>query len=109
LSNSLLQDFELTLFDTQPSAVGGLASEFVYSGRLDNLCMTYTTFSGLIQSLTGGSSGSGSSLESDTNVRIATAFDNEEVGSDSIMGAASTMLQDIVTRLCPTPSLLPAS
>lgn len=34
-------DFELQLCDTQPSIIGGAAKEFVFSGRLDNLCMSF--------------------------------------------------------------------
>jgi aspartyl aminopeptidase len=34
-------DFELQLCDTQPSAVAGAMKEFIFSGRLDNLCMSF--------------------------------------------------------------------
>lgn len=34
-------DFELQLCDTQPSVIGGAMKEFVFSGRLDNLCMSF--------------------------------------------------------------------
>lgn len=36
-----VEDFELQLCDTQPSCVGGACSEFVFSGRLDNLCSSW--------------------------------------------------------------------
>ncbi|CAJ1975027.1 unnamed protein product [Sphenostylis stenocarpa] len=36
-----IYDFELQACDTQPSTVGGAAKEFIFSGRLDNLCMTF--------------------------------------------------------------------
>jgi len=34
-------DFELQACDTQPSIIAGAVKEFVYSGRLDNLCMSF--------------------------------------------------------------------
>lgn len=34
-------DFELQACDTQPSTVAGINKEFIYSGRLDNLCMSF--------------------------------------------------------------------
>ncbi|VAI32388.1 unnamed protein product [Triticum turgidum subsp. durum] len=34
-------DFELQLCDTQPSVVAGAMKEFIFSGRLDNLCMSF--------------------------------------------------------------------
>ena len=36
-----IKDFELQLCDSQPSCVGGVCSEFVLSGRLDNLCSSW--------------------------------------------------------------------
>ncbi|WVZ19761.1 hypothetical protein V8G54_007083, partial [Vigna mungo] len=36
-----IYDFELQACDTQPSTVGGAAREFIFSGRLDNLCMSF--------------------------------------------------------------------
>jgi aspartyl aminopeptidase len=36
-----ISDFELQLCDTQPSIVAGAMKEFIYSGRLDNLCMSF--------------------------------------------------------------------
>ncbi len=32
-----VEDFELQMCDVQPSAIGGVHGEFIYSGRLDNL------------------------------------------------------------------------
>ncbi|XP_042500899.1 probable aspartyl aminopeptidase [Macadamia integrifolia] len=34
-------DFELQLCDTQPSTTAGSMKEFIFSGRLDNLCMSF--------------------------------------------------------------------
>lgn len=34
-------DFELQACDTQKSAIAGAMKEFIFSGRLDNLCMSF--------------------------------------------------------------------
>lgn len=103
---SAIQDFELYLYDTQGGAIGGLYNEFVYSPRLDNLCMTYTLVQGLCDSVQGrGAGASAPSLDEDTNVRIIGAFDHEEVGSASTPGAGSNMLEDVLARLCPDASV----
>ncbi len=68
--------------------------------------MTHSVISGIIASAAGGGP---VPLAEDPNVRVAAAFDHEEVGSSSVPGAGSTMLEDVITRLCPDPSLLPAA
>ncbi|KAI3773559.1 hypothetical protein L1987_48089 [Smallanthus sonchifolius] len=34
-------DFELQACDTQPSIIASAMKEFIFSGRLDNLCMSF--------------------------------------------------------------------
>jgi aspartyl aminopeptidase len=87
-------DFELVLYDTQASCIGGLNDEFVFSARLDNLGMTYCAVEGLIQSL-----GSTSALKNDSTIRLIACFDHEEIGSTSAQGADSNMLPAILRRL----------
>ncbi|EQC26479.1 aspartyl aminopeptidase [Saprolegnia diclina VS20] len=84
-------DFELSLFDTQGGAIGGLLEEYVFAPRLDNLCCTWLATQSLLKSLP--------TLETESNVRVAASFDNEEVGSNSLMGAGSNFLQSIITRV----------
>jgi aspartyl aminopeptidase len=96
-----IHDFDLSLFDTQPSTLGGLYDEFIYSARLDNLCMSYCILTGLINSTS-------IDLKSDENIRVIACFDHEEVGSASIAGAGSTLLQDLITRIIQLHSPNPA-
>ena len=99
-----LHDFELSLYDTQGSAIGGLFSEFIFSPRLDNLCMTHSTLEGLIASCAPAGA-----LAGERNVRIVASFNHEEVGSNSTPGAGSTLLEDLLARLCPGPPALRAA
>jgi aspartyl aminopeptidase len=84
-------DFELCLFDTQGGNVGGVLDEFIFAPRLDNLCCSWLSTQSLISSL--------SNLGDDENVRVVALFDNEEVGSDSLMGAGSNFLQSVSERI----------
>ena len=36
-----IRDFELSLYDTCPPAIGGALNEFIFSARLDNLMSTF--------------------------------------------------------------------
>nr|KAJ0192215.1 hypothetical protein LSAT_V11C800397730 [Lactuca sativa] len=44
-------DFELQACDTQPSIVAGAMQEFVFSGRLDNLCMSFCSLKKVVMSV----------------------------------------------------------
>ncbi|KAI8835120.1 hypothetical protein BC829DRAFT_426299 [Chytridium lagenaria] len=73
-------DFELCLYDTQPSTIGGLENEFIFSLALINSVGNNT-------------------LADDPTIRIVTLFDNEEVGSVSAYGAGSNLLPSTLKRL----------
>ncbi|XP_059443602.1 probable aspartyl aminopeptidase [Corylus avellana] len=87
-------DFELQACDTQPSIVAGAAKEFIFSGRLDNLCMSYCSLKALIDATS-----SESSLEDETGVRMVALFDHEEVGSNSAQGAGSPVMLNALSRI----------
>lgn len=92
-------DFELVLYDTQASCLGGLNDEFIYSARLDNLNMTYCAMTGLIESVQ-----EEDALDADSSIRLVTCFDHEEIGSTSAHGANSNLLPSILRRLSVLPS-----
>lgn len=92
-------DFELLLYDTQPAQLGGLNNELIFSGRLDNLMMSYCSLIGLIESLSPEGS-----LDSETSIRLLSLFDHEEIGSQTAQGADSNLLPAVIRRLvtlCP--------
>ncbi|GKV13818.1 hypothetical protein SLEP1_g24792 [Rubroshorea leprosula] len=86
-------DFELQACDTQPSIAAGALKEFVFSGRLDNLCMSFCSLKALIDTTS-----SESNLEDETGVQMVALFDHEEVGSDSAQGAGSPVMLDALSR-----------
>lgn len=95
---SAIVDFELVLYDTQKSCIGGINDEFIFSPRLDNLGMTYCSVEGLI-----GSVEDDSSLDEDNTIRLTVCFDHEEIGSTSAQGANSNLLPAVIRRLSVLP------
>ncbi|KAF2430277.1 peptidase M18, aminopeptidase I [Tothia fuscella] len=93
-SPSQIQDFEILLYDTQLSCLGGINNEFIYSARLDNLMMTYCSITSLIESLS-----SKSSPKDDSTIRLIALFDHEEIGSLTAQGANSNLLPAVIRRL----------
>ncbi|XP_051119030.1 probable aspartyl aminopeptidase [Andrographis paniculata] len=101
-----ISDLELQLCDTQKSVIGGALNEFIYSGRLDNLCMTFCSLKALIDSTS-----SETSLHEETGIRMIALFDHEEVGSASAQGAGSPVMLDALSRITSSftsdPKVLP--
>lgn len=90
-----IQDFELSLYDTQPASIGGAHNEFINSGRLDNLMSCFCSVTALLSSISPGQS----TLADSSSIRAICLFDNEEVGSVSNQGAESNMLPSLIRRL----------
>ncbi|OAX43872.1 peptidase M18, aminopeptidase I [Rhizopogon vinicolor AM-OR11-026] len=95
-----IHDFELSLYDTQPSVLGGINNEFIFSPRMDNLL---SSFSAVDAISTYVSSPNFSVLEG--NVNCIALFNHEEVGSVSTSGAESSLIPSLLQRLSPTPIL----
>ena len=92
-------DFEIILYDTQKSCIGGLNNELIFSPRLDNLEMSFCSMMGLIRSLKADSA-----LEKESSIRLISLFDHEEIGSNTAQGADSNLLPAILGRLSVLPS-----
>lgn len=84
--------FELNLCDVQDAVIGGAFKEYIFSGRLDNLMMSWCSLQGLLRI----TAEKAAALDT---VSVAVLFDNEEVGSASTHGADSSVLQDLMTRV----------
>lgn len=90
---SQIEDFELVLYDTQKSCLGGLKDEFIFSPRLDNQVTCYCSTQALINSTTDDQ------LSKSSGIHLISLFDHEEIGSLSAQGADSSFLPDILQRL----------
>eukprot|EP00887_Chlorella_sp_A99_P003468 scaffold7.g3468.t1 len=97
-------DFDLNVVDTQAGVIGGGEDEYVFVGRLDNLCSSYLATTALIdtsrrvQSSFVLCTGEGT-LAEEAGVRAVALFDHEECGSDSAQGAGGPVMRDAITRV----------
>ena len=89
-----IDDFELQLCEVQPSTIGGAKKEFIYSGRLDNLCSVYCGLRALIDT-----TADDSNLAEEESIRLLAVFDHEEIGSTSTSGARGTLMTDSINRI----------
>ena len=80
-------DTDLFLYNRMPAVSLGLNGEFIASGRLDDLQCAFASLKGFIESAPADS------------VAVHCIFDNEEVGSGTKQGAASTFLKDTLHRI----------
>ncbi len=80
-------DMDLYLYNRTRATMLGLGDEFIAGCRLDNLQCTYA---GLVAM---------TSTEPKGSISMLCTFDNEEVGSSTKQGAASTFLKDTCTRV----------
>ncbi|KXS13214.1 aspartyl aminopeptidase [Gonapodya prolifera JEL478] len=91
-ANQIL-DLDLCLYDIQPATRGGLDGKYVFSARLDNLCMSWCGLKALSLDSAADKASSSSAI------RIVSLFDNEEVGSMSAYGADSHFLESSLRRI----------
>jgi aspartyl aminopeptidase len=78
---------DLFLCNRVKPTVWGANEEFIASARLDDQECVYTTFEGFL------------AAEPTDYCSVHCVFDNEEVGSTTKQGAASTFLKDTLTRI----------
>ncbi|KAG0709526.1 peptidase M18 [Suillus ampliporus] len=95
-----IHDFELHLYDTQPSVLGGIDNEFLFSPRMDNLLCSFSAVDAMSTYV---SSPNFNDLEG--NVNCIALFNHEEVGSVSTSGAESSLIPLLLQRLSPSPAL----
>ena len=80
---------DLFLYVREKASVWGLEEEFLSSAALDDLACAWCCTQAFLKA-----------EENDRMVPVLIAFDDEEVGSNSPQGAASTLLADTLNRIC---------
>lgn len=86
---------DLFLYNRDRAKVWGAQEEFFSAQAIDDLECAWSTVKGF---LTAGESRS---------IPVVCVFDSEEVGSNSVQGAASTLLADTIARICRARDLEP--
>ena len=87
---------ELFLYSRSQASIWGANEEFVSCGRLDDLQCAYA---GLMGFLEAGTCKMQDVEESRSMIPVFCMLDNEEVGSGTKQGAASTFLKDVLLRI----------
>ena len=90
-------DAELSLYNRQAGFVFGAEHEFLGSPRLDDVQCAFASLEGFLQS-----EAAAEASDADAAIRsvpVHVVFDNEEVGSSTRQGAASTFLADTLERI----------
>lgn len=80
-------DTDLFLYNRMKASRFGLHEEYIGSGRLDDLQCAFASLQGLL------------SAEPKESAAVHAVLDNEEVGSGTKQGAASTFLRDVLHRI----------
>ena len=78
---------DLFLYNRVPGTVWGANEEFFSSGKLDDLQCAFSSLKAFLQAKNAHS------------VKVHCVLDNEEVGSSTKQGAASTFLKDVLYRI----------
>lgn len=90
-SREEILSYDLVLVPAQGAGVFGADGEFVAAGRQDNLSSVHAGLVALENLATDGLPESG-------DILIFACFDHEEVGSESVTGAAGPLLEDVLRR-----------
>ena len=78
---------DLFLYNRMEPSVWGRENEFLSCPQLDDLQCAFASLNGFLAG------------ENAKNINVFACFDNEEVGSGTKQGAASTLLSDVLWRI----------
>ncbi len=80
-------EFDLFLYDANCSTLAGIKEDLLVSGRLDDLAMSYC----ILESFT--------EHQGTEATTIAVFYDSEEIGNETLQGAKSSYLSDVLHRI----------
>lgn len=90
---------DLYLYNRVRGSIWGADREFISSAKIDDLECAYTAMKALILASDIGEEDDRETDFNQESVLVCAVFDNEEVGSQTKQGAASTFLADVLTRI----------
>lgn len=88
IAESEICETELYLYDPHPAALIGIEGNMVAAQGLDNLAMTHAILAALVKA------------EKPKQTAVGVFYDHEEIGSQTPQGAFSSLLAEILERLC---------
>ena len=88
LAGGRILGHDLYLYARQKASVWGMNGEFISAQALDDLQCVWGCAQGFLKA------------EATGNIPVLCAFDSEEVGSSSYQGAASDLLESVLSRIC---------
>lgn len=80
-------DYDLLLYNTEPSMIIGKNKDILLSPRIDNLTSVFGAYNALLQS------------KNENNINVFCSFNSEEIGSLTKEGADSNFLLDTLKRI----------
>lgn len=87
ISRDQILSYDLFVYNRQEGRIWGAKEEFVSSPRLDDLQCAFASMEGMLRA------------KKENAIAVHCVFDNEEVGSTTKQGAASTFLKDTLERI----------
>ncbi|HMA58939.1 MAG TPA: M18 family aminopeptidase [Halanaerobiales bacterium] len=86
VENDKIMDFDLYLRDTEDPIIMGSEQEFLNAGQIDDLGMAHAGLKALLNTENSG-------------FKLLVLFDNEEIGSNTDVGADSPLLSNLLERI----------
>lgn len=94
-----IDGWDLCLYDLTPARLLGADRSLLASGRLDNQLSCWAAVSAIVSATVSATGSADPTVDDSAPVQIVALFDHEEVGSESVTGAAGPLLETVLERL----------